>query len=61
MKEYHAEPLFPGQYSLAESPFYDPRYDRISWVDIPEGRLYTVADGKTACHAFGNLSVRRFR
>ena len=53
MKEYHAQPLFPGQYSLAESPFYDPRYDRISWVDIPEGRLYTVADGKTACNEFG--------
>ena len=53
MKEYYAEPLFPERYSLAESPFYDPRYERISWVDIPAGKLYTVADGKTVCRDFG--------
>lgn len=52
MKEYTAEPLFATQYQLAESPFWDVRYDRLSWVDIPEGKVYTLREGKISCHRF---------
>lgn len=44
MKEYNALPLSGKKYRLAESPFYDPRYSRLSWVDIPEGKIYSRYD-----------------
>ncbi len=39
--------------SLGESPFYDERFQRYSWVDITAGRLWTLKDGKKACFEFG--------
>ena len=52
MKEYLAERLLPGRYLLGESPFYDARFERLSWVDILEGKLYTMKGGEVRCHAF---------
>ena len=37
----HARLYDTNKYRLAEAPFYDERYDRISWVDIIDGKFYT--------------------
>ncbi len=48
MKKYTAQPISAEKYRLGESPFYDPRYSRLSWVDILEGKIYSrYADGRT--------------
>ncbi|MBQ5317097.1 MAG: SMP-30/gluconolactonase/LRE family protein [Oscillospiraceae bacterium] len=48
MKTYSAVPISQTRYSLGESPFYDPRYKRLSWVDITAGRVYSLYDdGRT--------------
>ena len=39
--------------SLGESPFYDERFKRYSWVDITGGRLWTLKDGKKECFELG--------
>ncbi|MCR5744150.1 MAG: SMP-30/gluconolactonase/LRE family protein [Lachnospiraceae bacterium] len=41
MKTYNAEVFDSNRYKLAEGPYYDERFDRLSWVDILEGKLYT--------------------
>ncbi len=46
MKTYKAECLIKERYQIAESPFYDERQKRLSWVDIPEGKLYTMTEDK---------------
>ena len=52
MKEYTATVFEKEKYSLGESPFYDPGLRRYSWVDITEGRLFTMTDGKKSCFRF---------
>ncbi len=53
MKEYQAALFDAAKYRLAESPFYDPRYDRLSWVDIQDGKVFWRRDGVTCVHEFG--------
>ena len=45
MKEYQAEVFDTNKYALGESPFYDARYNRYSWVDIINGELWTMQNG----------------
>lgn len=45
MKIYKAERIINKKYKLAEGPYYDSRYNRLSWVDIPEGTVNTLIDG----------------
>ena len=53
MKEYFAKVFSEEKYRLGESPCFDTRYQRLSWVDILEGRLYTLLpDGKRDCVSF---------
>jgi len=44
MKEYKAEVFSKEKYHLGESPFYDSRTKTISWVDIPEGKFFTLSE-----------------
>ncbi|MCR5282477.1 MAG: SMP-30/gluconolactonase/LRE family protein [Lachnospiraceae bacterium] len=53
MKEWKASVFDREQNSLGESPFYDERLKRYSWVDITAGRLWTMTDGKKECFEFG--------
>ncbi len=50
VKKYKAQLFNKMNLSLGESPFYDPRYGRFSWVDIMEGRLYTLKEGEEAVY-----------
>ena len=52
MQEYYAEVFDRDRYCLGESPYYDPRYKRYSWVDIIQSRLWTMQDGKKECFQF---------
>ncbi len=45
MKTYKAELFDDGKYLLGESPFYDAKRNRYSWVDIVKGELWTLEDG----------------
>ena len=43
-----------NKFALGESPFYDPRYKRYSWVDITAGRFYRMTeDGEKSCFELG--------
>lgn len=56
MKEYIAKVFSEEKYSLGESPFYDHRTKTVSWVDISEGKFYTVGDdgkGEIKSYDFG--------
>lgn len=53
MKEFEASVLSDEKYRLAESPFYDTRFNRLSWVDIPEGKLYQWVNGERQSFDFG--------
>lgn len=53
VKEYTAKPIVFDKYLLGESPYYDPRCDRLSWVDIIAGKLYLKTGEKTECIDFG--------
>ncbi len=47
IKTYYSEVLDTTKYSLGEGPYYDPRFDRLSWVDITGNRLWTMtSDGE---------------
>ena len=47
IKTYYSEVLDTAKYALGEGPYYDPRFDRFSWVDITGNRLYTMtAEGE---------------
>lgn len=45
MKEYQAEVLVNVRHELGEGPYYDARFDRLSWVDIIGHKLHTMKDG----------------
>ncbi|MCH5193396.1 MAG: SMP-30/gluconolactonase/LRE family protein [Oscillospiraceae bacterium] len=53
MEEFEASALSDEKYRLAESPFYDSRFDRLSWVDILDGKLYQWMDGSLQSFDFG--------
>ncbi|MCR5148266.1 MAG: SMP-30/gluconolactonase/LRE family protein [Eubacterium sp.] len=54
MVKYEAELFDNERYTLGESPYYDPRYSRFSWVDIINGRLWIMgSDGNKACFNLG--------
>ena len=54
MKNYTAELFSNEKYQLGESPFYDSRTKTISWVDITEGKLFTLgADGSRRVYSYG--------
>ena len=54
MEIMRAYPLTEEKYLLAESPFYDPRNHRFSWVDIVRGQVFTMQeDGKRSCFSLG--------
>lgn len=46
MNIINSEICFDKKFHLAEGPFYDHRYDRLSWVDIPEGTINTLQNGE---------------
>ncbi|RKM61903.1 SMP-30/gluconolactonase/LRE family protein [Butyrivibrio sp. CB08] len=47
MITYKAEVFDNAKYALGEGPYYDPRYGRLSWVDILDNCLWTLsADGE---------------
>ncbi|MCR4741404.1 MAG: SMP-30/gluconolactonase/LRE family protein [Treponema sp.] len=49
MKIYKAE-VFSGQkYQLGESPFYDNRTSLLSWVDITQGKFFTLSKNGEKC------------
>jgi len=50
MKEYYAKAIDTERYALGESPFYDPRFNRYSWVDIINNRIITMRAGQK--HSF---------
>ncbi|MBR4580459.1 MAG: SMP-30/gluconolactonase/LRE family protein [Lachnospiraceae bacterium] len=45
MKKYQAQLFDKQKYVLSESPFYDARFKRYSWVDIINGELWTLQGG----------------
>lgn len=53
MVEFEASVLSEEKYRLAESPFYDSRFDRLSWVDILDGKLYQWMGDDRQCFDFG--------
>ena len=54
MKTYNAEPLIKNKYLLGESPFYDPRTGKCSFVDIIAGKLYVFSKAdQLECADFG--------
>ena len=54
MKNYTATLFSKEKYQLGESPFYDSRTKTLSWVDIPEGKLFTLgADGSRHVYSYG--------
>ncbi len=55
MVKYKAELFLDQRFDLAESPFYDERYDRLSWVNITEGELYTMENGDITKTSFGQM------
>lgn len=46
MKTYKAEVYINQKYALGEGPYYDSRFRRLSWVNIPEGKIYTEINGE---------------
>ena len=45
MELYTAINVDTDKYGLGESPYYDPRFNRYSWVDINNNTLWTMKDG----------------
>ena len=42
MKEFTAQPVSDGHYALGESCRWDGVTNRLSWVDVFTGRLFTA-------------------
>lgn len=42
MKEYTARVFVNHHFVLGEGPIYDPRFDRLSWVDIKNEELWSI-------------------
>jgi sugar lactone lactonase YvrE len=54
MKNYTATRFSPEKYRLGEGPFYDVRSGCLSWVDILDGKIYTMStDGRKECFETG--------
>ena len=54
IKTYTAQVFSTEKNILGESPFYDIRTKTISWVDIKEGKFYTLGpDGKKKTFSYG--------
>ena len=54
MENYEVQLIGQEKFELGESPFYDPRFDRYSWVDIIRGEIWTMnEDGERFCLEFG--------
>ena len=50
MEIMHASVFLKESFELGESPFYDPRVQRYSWVDIIRGQVWTMdGSGKRSC------------
>ena len=45
MKTYEAKIFDVNRYELGEGPYFDPRYNRLSWVDIMNNKLVVIKDG----------------
>ncbi|MBP5266271.1 MAG: SMP-30/gluconolactonase/LRE family protein [Lachnospiraceae bacterium] len=43
---YQVETVGKEQYVLGEGPYYDPRYGRLSWVDIEGKKVWYIRDGR---------------
>ena len=50
-----AERWSEERYRLGEGPYYDPRFDRYSWVDILDGKVFTDTQGVRNCFPLGQL------
>ncbi len=46
VKTYKAEVFDSNKYRLGEGPFYTKSLNRLSWIDILDGRVYTLINGK---------------
>lgn len=54
MESYKATLIDDERYDLGESPCFDPRSGRYSWVDITRNRFYTkTAEGEKECFDLG--------
>lgn len=47
MKGYQAEVFLNHPFGLGEGPIYDPRFDRLTWVDINKGELWMITKGES--------------
>ena len=47
--KYNVECVGNERYELGEGPFYDPRFKRLSWVDIIGQKVWFIKDGKKDC------------
>ena len=54
IKTYTAELFIKEKHTLGESPFYDTRTKTLSWVDITEGKFFTLGpDGTRRVFSYG--------
>ncbi|MCI6592946.1 MAG: SMP-30/gluconolactonase/LRE family protein [Spirochaetia bacterium] len=54
IKTYTAELFIKEKHTLGESPFYDTRTKTLSWVDITEGKFFTLGpDGARRVFSYG--------
>ena len=54
IKTYSAELFLKEKHTLGESPFYDARTKTLSWVDISEGKFFTLGpDGNKRTFSYG--------
>ena len=44
-----------GRYTLGEGPYYDPRFQRLSWVDIVGKKLWMLQEGTKTSYDVGQL------
>ena len=47
--KYNVEVVDSTRYALGEGPYYDPRFKRLSWVDIIGQKVWFIKDGKKEC------------
>jgi sugar lactone lactonase YvrE len=52
---YTVEPIGNEKYSLGEGPYYDPRFNRLSWVDILGKRVFCMENGKTESYDINQM------